>query len=45
MTSLLENGADVRPQNSWNGTALSEARKSFNPQKAVALLLQAGAEE
>ncbi|PZO45154.1 MAG: hypothetical protein DCF19_01290 [Pseudanabaena frigida] len=42
---LLKYKADHRPKNNWNGSALSEARKSFRSNQAVELLIRAGASE
>ena len=45
MELLLAHGADFRPKNRWGATALSEAKRSFRPVRAVQLLQQAGATE
>ena len=45
MEILLQYKADHRPKNNWNGSALSEARKSFRSNQAVEILIRAGATE
>jgi ankyrin repeat protein len=45
MEILLQYKADYHPKNLWNGSALSEARKSFRANQAVEILMRAGAIE
>jgi uncharacterized protein len=45
MEILLKYKADYSPRNNWHGSALSEARKSVRANRAVEILLRAGATE
>jgi len=45
MKILLQYKADYSPKNNWNGSALSEARKSLRANQAVEILIRAGATE